>query len=192
MAAIIVHSIRVLTLLVLTATVGPTAQSPGLITLHRVGPGPTASEVHESTFRHSGWLENSTFEGQPAGSRWNSYLWFRYSHCPATARGAFRLTVYVSRSPLGVPPYRHSARYRRQYARTIIDLRESDDATYTFPVAARRYYPFHIVIPGAAGCQSWQMDAGYYPDVIPACRPSSAGDGRRRELRDHLGSTFGR
>jgi hypothetical protein len=185
MMNLVVRGLRFLMLLALTGATGVSGQSPGLVALHRVGPGPPPSVEPKGIFHHSHWGLDSTFEGPPAGSHWDRYLWFRYTGCPATLRGAFRLTVYVSRSPLGVPPYRHNARYRRQYTRTIVDLRESDTATYTFPVTSRRYYPIHVVIPATAGCQSWQSDVGCDPDAVPACTPPSSSDEHQLRLREH-------
>jgi hypothetical protein len=94
------------------------------------------------------------YEDNPAA--WS--VWFTYSGCPQTSRGAFRLTVYqtsakppglVQRTVQSVPRKAH------QVAKTRVYWRTSGGGTYTFNGRGERFNYYRFDIPSERGCQYW-------------------------------------
>lgn len=128
----------------------PPAPHPPLVTLQRVGPAPPEEQAPPAVEGQHFSQVVSSYQDLSAGS---SNVWIRYSRCPATSRGAFRLTLYAAP---GQPYQQHPA---TQYSHTLIDRRQSDSASYDFPGRMTTTYYFHVVIPGKRGCRSWSLGA---------------------------------
>lgn len=128
----------------------PTGQLK-LIRLYRVGSAPPSAYLDPQIFRRSQWI-GSPVMGIPSRTSAPGHFWFRYSHCPVTARGAFRLTVYESVDEGPSPSSRRPVRTLKQFSMTLVDWRLSDNADYMFWARGQRYYYYHVEIPAAKGC----------------------------------------
>lgn len=149
-----VREVAVAVLFAGAALFAPTHPMVKLVPLQRVGSAPPSAYLDPEIFHHSEWI-GSPSVNVPMRTTLPGHFWFRYAHCAATARGAFRLTVYESAddgpSPLSRPPVKHL----RRYTQTLIDPRPSDNADYLFWAHGRRYYYYHVEIPARQGC-TWR------------------------------------
>lgn len=79
------------------------------------------------------------------------HIMFRYRGCPVTARGAFRLTVFIAKP--------NTERPIKQYSQTVVDRRPSDRRWYYVPVGGWIDYVGVVEIPSKRGCTAWSLSS---------------------------------
>jgi len=98
-----------------------------------------------------------TVENAHFGQRFGIYLdggqaehiMFRYRGCPVSARGAFRLTVFIAKP--------NTDRPIKRYSQTVVDRRPNDRRWYYVPVEGGIDYAGVVEIPSKRGCAVWSL-----------------------------------
>ncbi len=128
---------------------------PGLVTLSISKPDPQWKTWLAGT--HSQELD--TYDD--GGHTWMVYV--RYSGCPVTSRGAFRVTVYgyaYKWNPIGQGSWvADFSKPAIRYSRTARDYQRSDSVMYTWPANFESTWEVHIEVPSRKGCVRWQYGA---------------------------------